>query len=170
MNVAIVRIGRMTARPLNCLIALVACVVLPAMSNAQSVVFPSQQQQAPIVRGTRGFNYPQGGASDLSRGAAIPQQGGISAFGMPRRHLNPLGQPCVQIGAYSRPQTNNPNIYDHLITTSNSCGSKVGIKACYYKSTRCIDINVLPYSRKESILGIFPSMKDFRYEFTEVFD
>jgi hypothetical protein len=126
-----------------------------AIGQAQTMTFPSPDQGTPILRGSRGLN---------------PQQGGITTYPLPRRHLNAVGKPCVEVGGYSRAQLQNSNIYDHLIRTENSCSQGIEIKVCYYNSTKCLQIRVPPYGRKESILGIFPAMKDFRFEFTELFN
>jgi hypothetical protein len=149
------RLKQAAARGFQVSLAVAAWSIMQASAGySQSMMFPSQEQGTPVLRGTRGLN---------------PQQGGVATYPLPRRHMNAVGKPCLDVGGFSRAQTLNANIYDHLIRTENSCSQRIQIKACYYKSTKCIDIDVPPYGKKESILGIFPAMKDFRFEFTETF-
>ena len=83
------------------------------------------------------------------------------------RHRDALGRPCLDITAESRAQPSTPNIYQHILAVSNRCLQRIRIKLCYYKSDRCFLSEIPGNQRKETILGTFPSMKYFRYEFQE---
>jgi hypothetical protein len=43
------------------------------------------------------------------------------------------------------------------------------MQVCYYKTQRCIPMNIPPWERKEAVLGIFPALKEFRFEYVEEF-
>src|SRR5690242_4436292 len=94
---------RRNAKPLECSVAIAIVAFFSTSAMSQLLLpqpqqsSPSQQSLPPVVGGSRGVTL---------------QQGGISNLGLPRRHLGPTGQPCVQTGAYSRAQVINPNIYD----------------------------------------------------------
>jgi hypothetical protein len=86
-----------------------------------------------------------------------------------RLHLDPTGKPCVKVGGYSRAHTNNLNIFDHVITAANGCSQVIKMQVCYYKSQSCVSVTLSSYGRKEAVLGVFPSLKEFRYEYREQF-
>jgi hypothetical protein len=87
-----------------------------------------------------------------------------------RMHSGPTGKPCLTVQGYAQQQTINPNIFEHIISASNDCSQLIKTQVCYYQSQQCIQIDVPPYGRKESVLGIMPAMKQFRFEYREKFD
>jgi len=86
-----------------------------------------------------------------------------------KRHYGPTGQACLSVTGSAIPQTINPHIFEHVILAKNVCGQLIKLEVCYYKSDRCIPMAVPPYSRKELVLGIMPAMKEFRFEYRELF-
>ena len=69
----------------------------------------------------------------------------------------------------ARPHTTNPNLFDHVVNTINSCPQKLKLQVCYYKSQQCVWMEVPGREHKEALLGTLPSIRDFRYEFHEQF-
>jgi hypothetical protein len=84
-------------------------------------------------------------------------------------HLDPTGKPCVDISAFARPQIVNPKMFDHTIVAHNRCSQPINLKVCYYGSQSCIPVDVSAYGQKQAVLGVFPTLRDFRYEYTEKF-
>jgi hypothetical protein len=100
---------------------------------------------------------------ELPRGIPPVQEGFV------KRHMSPLGRPCLAIQGYAKPEIVNKNIYQHWIKTDNTCGQPIKVKVCYYKTESCILITVPPYEKKDAVLGIFPALKKFQFEATEQF-
>ena len=98
-----------------------------------------------------------------------PPTFGASAGTEILRHRNPAGRPCLAVDGFARPQTMNPNLYDHVISVTNSCAQRIGLKVCYYQTQECISMEVPGDEDKIAILGTMPSTKDFRFEFREKF-
>ncbi len=86
-----------------------------------------------------------------------------------RRHMGPTGRPCVQIESSARPQTLNANIFEHWVGLTNACGQHIVVKVCYLNSEHCITVDVPPWGRQDKVLGIFPSLREFGYDYTEQF-
>lgn len=86
-----------------------------------------------------------------------------------KRHMSPLGRPCLAIQGYAKPELVNKNIYQHWIKTDNSCGQPIKVQVCYYKSESCIVMTVPPYQKKDAILAIFPALKRFQFQAKEQF-
>jgi hypothetical protein len=84
-------------------------------------------------------------------------------------HMGPLGKPCLTIAGYAKPETVNKNIYQHWISAANNCGQIVRVRICYFETEDCIVMSVPPWDRKESVLGIFPALKRFKFEAKEQF-
>ncbi|TPQ30228.1 hypothetical protein C2U70_27185 [Bradyrhizobium guangdongense] len=84
-------------------------------------------------------------------------------------HRNAAGKPCIQISASSRDETINPKIKEHIISATNSCNQRIKMKVCYYRTQNCVPLEIAAYDRKETVLGIFPSLTQFRYEYSEQF-
>jgi hypothetical protein len=84
-------------------------------------------------------------------------------------HRDPLNRPCLQIEAASRRHVINPNVYDHVVSVYNRCLKTIKLRVCYYKSDHCIDMELQPQKRVDSVLGIFPNMQYFRYSYREKF-
>ena len=81
----------------------------------------------------------------------------------------PLGKPCLTIEGYAKPELANKNVYQHLIKAANTCGQNIKVRVCYYKTEDCITMDVPAFGRKDSVLGIYPALKDFRYDAKEQF-
>lgn len=77
------------------------------------------------------------------------------------------GKPCITLSSFASAQLINKNIYEHWIKASSSCGQNIKIKVCYHKTSDCIVMTVPPYESKNSVLGIQPNMKEFRYDAEE---
>jgi hypothetical protein len=86
-----------------------------------------------------------------------------------KRHMSPLGKPCLVIQGYAKPEMTNKNIYQHSIRVANNCGKDIKVQACYYKTEDCVVITVPPWGSKISVLGIFPALKRFQFEAKEQF-
>jgi hypothetical protein len=130
---------------------------------------------AALSSGAMAQGMPSGGYSSQpmtgATGGLTPPPPRISAsqdVGL-LRHRNALGKACLQIWGYARPHTMNPNLYDHMISADNSCAQLITVQVCYYRSTQCVRIDVPGRGHKETLLGMLPAIKDFRYEFKERF-
>lgn len=86
------------------------------------------------------------------------------------RHRDFAGKPCLTVSGYARPHTIDPNLYDDVVSLSNSCPRQISVKVCYYESEDCVLVDVPGSERKEVVLGMLPSIKDFKFEFREKFD
>jgi hypothetical protein len=86
-----------------------------------------------------------------------------------RHHLGPTGSACLTIDGYAKPERVNKDIYQHWIKATNSCGQLIKVRICYRNSDHCIDMDVPPWDKKESMLGIFPALKRFQFEAKEQF-
>jgi hypothetical protein len=86
-----------------------------------------------------------------------------------KRHMSPLGKPCLTFEGFAKPELANKNIYQHLIKATNGCGQNIKVKACYYKTENCVLMSVPPWESKTSILAIFPALKRFQFEVKEQF-
>lgn len=85
------------------------------------------------------------------------------------RHRGPTGKPCLMVTGSARPHTVNRNLYDHVVTVTNSCAQRIALRICYYNSQDCIPIEIPGGERKEAVLGTLPSTRDFRFEYREKF-
>jgi hypothetical protein len=93
----------------------------------------------------------------------------LSPGGPNQRHKGPTGQACLAFTSYARSQVVNKNIYEHWITVTNGCGQNIKVQVCYYNTDDCIMMNIPPLDRTAAVLGIYPNLKDFRYETKEQF-
>jgi|ERR1700678_4389670 hypothetical protein len=102
---------------------------------------------------------------------AAPTSGTLSATpnDTNKRHNGPTGKPCLSLSGSAKPQVVNKEIFDHWVSAANSCGQHIKVNVCYYKSQNCIMMDVPPYERKDVVLGVFPKLQDFRFEFKEQF-
>jgi hypothetical protein len=107
----------------------------------------------------------QSDSSGLFRSRLTLQGGGENAA--LSVHRDALGRPCLDFEAASRAHVINPNVYDHVVSIHNRCVKLIKLNVCYYGSDRCIDMEVPALSRKDGILGIYPSMRFFRYSYKE---
>jgi hypothetical protein len=86
-----------------------------------------------------------------------------------KSHTSSSGKPCLSVAGSSKAQRINPDIYDHLISITNSCPMRIKVRVCYYQSDHCVSMDIPSYERREEVLGVFPRLKDFRYEYKELF-
>jgi hypothetical protein len=86
-----------------------------------------------------------------------------------RRHVSPLGKACLTVDGSAKPQTLNPHIFEHWVSATNICGQDIKLQICYLNSQDCISVDVPPYGRKDSVLGIYPALADFQFETKEQF-
>jgi hypothetical protein len=85
------------------------------------------------------------------------------------RHRDFAGKPCLEISAVSRAHVVAPKVFDHVLSVNNRCIELIKAKFCYFKTQQCIDMQIAGRSRKEQVLGSFPSMSQFKYDFKEHF-
>jgi hypothetical protein len=83
------------------------------------------------------------------------------------RHFGSTGKPCIALESGATPQRTNKNIYEHWITATNSCGQNIKVQVCYHKTDNCIVVNVPPWESTNSVLGIYPNVRDFVYDAKE---
>jgi hypothetical protein len=86
-----------------------------------------------------------------------------------KHHTGPTGKPCLDLFGQGKPQLVNHDIFDHVVSASNSCGQHIKVQVCYYKSEHCIMMDVPAYQRKDAVLGVFPKQVDFQFEYKEQF-
>jgi hypothetical protein len=139
------------------LLALTLLLVRIETAASQGLTIPGTTS-VPIVGGTGGLRAPE----------QSPIISGIEGRS-PKVHLGPTGKPCVRVDGFANAQSINPNIYNHLIRATNSCSQRIKMQVCYYKTQHCVQIELGPYDHKDAALGIYPALKDFRFEYTEQF-
>jgi hypothetical protein len=102
---------------------------------------------------------------------AAPLSSGIfpSPNDLNRHHMGPTGKPCLALQGDAQAQAINKNIFEHRVTAKNNCGRNIKVKVCYHNSQDCIIMDVPPWGRRDSVLGIYPALKDFRYDAKEQF-
>jgi hypothetical protein len=86
-----------------------------------------------------------------------------------RHHMAPTGKPCLSLQGSARPQTLDPHIFEHWVGATNICGQTIKVQVCYFGSQDCIAMNVPPWGRQDSVLGIYPALQDFRFDAREQF-
>jgi hypothetical protein len=86
-----------------------------------------------------------------------------------KQHMGPTSKPCIKIDSSAKPQVINHHIFEHLVSVTNSCGQHIKVKICYHNSQSCIMVDAPPWGREDKVLGIFPALRDFRYDYTEQF-
>jgi len=101
-------------------------------------------------------------------GVTVPSSPSGMSSGYSRFHRSPSGAVCLRLTAISRPLSNN-RLFNHWIYAENTCSERIRVQVCYYGTRNCIDMDVGGRDRKEAILGTLPSIKDFRYEYSERF-
>jgi hypothetical protein len=84
-------------------------------------------------------------------------------------HRDALGKPCLDFEAASKRHVINPDVYDHVVSIQNRCSKLIKLKLCYFKSDQCLDVEVPAQQRKDTVLGIYPRMQNFRYSYQEKF-
>jgi hypothetical protein len=116
---------------------------------------------------------PGGGMEVGAGGGLAPPTGGSRATGEAvgvQRHLGPAGKACLTVKGEARAEKINPKLFAHMIVAANECGERIKLDVCYYQSRRCVMMDIPPYGRSETTLGIMPSMSGFRFEFREQFN
>jgi hypothetical protein len=83
-----------------------------------------------------------------------------------KRNLDVAGKPCIDVFARSDKQIINSSIYNQILTVSNHCSMQIKIRACYYKSERCMELTADPNMRREHVFGVDTS-PEFRFSFRE---
>jgi hypothetical protein len=63
----------------------------------------------------------------------------------------------------------DPDIFEHWVAVTNSCGQQIKIKICYLNTDHCRMVEAPPWGRKAMLLGIFPALREFHYDYTEQF-
>ena len=86
----------------------------------------------------------------------------------PKIHRDSLGNPCLSVIGLARRHVANPDVYDQVLIIRNQCGRPIRIHACYSDSERCIDKEVPAFERQETVLGVSPMVKQFRYGLKEM--
>jgi hypothetical protein len=109
------------------------------------------------------------GESALAQGISLPNGIAPVQDNLGKRHLAPTGKACLAIQGYAKAELVNKNIYQHRIRITNSCGQNIKVQVCYYNTEDCILMSVPPWETKEDILGIFPALKRFQFQFKEQF-
>jgi hypothetical protein len=104
-----------------------------------------------------------------AQGTASSGMGIASPNETNRRHFGPTGKPCLSLTGSSKPQLVNHDMIDHSVSITNSCPQRLKVNVCYYRTQECILIDVPPYERKEALLGVFPKLLDFRFDYKEQF-
>jgi hypothetical protein len=110
--------------------------------------------------------------SDFALGqTVVPSSRSIFPSGndLNRRHLAPSGKPCLSLESYAKSQVINSHIFEHWVSATNICGQNIKLRICYYKTQDCIAVDVPPWGHKDSVLGIYPALQDFRFDATEQF-
>ena len=155
----------------------VLAVVTCQASNGQGLTTPLDTTPSrPIEGATGGLHLPN---QMQLKGSQFSSSN--SSFGV-KVHMDPVGTPCVKVSAYSHQQTNyrrifdptltprnSSNIFEHFISAQNHCSQPVKLRVCYYNSQSCVAMDVPGYGRQEALLGAYPALQDFRYQYVEQF-
>lgn len=83
------------------------------------------------------------------------------------RHRDSLGRPCLDLSASSRQLPTASNLFEHIVAVRNQCLKTIRVKLCYHKADRCLMVEVGSHQRKETVLGVFPSLRYFQYDYQE---
>ena len=105
------------------------------------------------------------GSSDGSKAQEDPSKRLGPLYGLPR-HLDPSGQPCLNVSAGSERQAINRMIYDQLLLLDNHCYQEIKIRACYDGRSDCQDILAPSNKRVRHVFGVFVT-PTFHFTFRE---
>jgi hypothetical protein len=105
----------------------------------------------------------------LSSAGHISAQGYTTNELSDRKHRDFTGKLCLETVGTAKPLFSNPKIFNHIVTTENRCNERVTTRICYHGTDNCMNVEVPGHSRKEQILGVFPTMQLFRYDSRELF-
>jgi hypothetical protein len=86
-----------------------------------------------------------------------------------KRHMAPTGKPCLAFEASAKAQIINKDIYEHWISAKNSCGQHIKVQVCYHQTRDCITMDIPPWGQQDSVLGIYPALKEFQFDAREQF-
>jgi hypothetical protein len=150
--------AKLTRRELvsQLLIGAVLMLVFPSNATQAQYTIPSNRVGPPVTGSTAQTQVEK-------NSFAIGLQGG------PNVHRDGAGRNCINVSASSTPMISNPNTFTHLLTAANGCQVPIKMSVCYYGSSQCQLVLVPGFSRKAIVLGVYPSLKDFRYQYTEQF-
>jgi hypothetical protein len=132
--------------------------MLSSSASAQSAMDDFDRLSQPATGETSGMQ-------DADTPSTFQASGGNEVL----RHRDFAGKPCLAVDAFARAHAVDANLYDDVIEVVNSCPQRIAIQVCYYQSEDCIPMDIPGGERKEAILGILPSIRDFRFEFREKF-
>lgn len=137
---------------------------------------PKSRQIIPNFVSAFAFATLAFGAARAQTGDMAPAPNGLSSSGifggageLAKRHRGLDGQPCIVVTGASRSQTINPDIMEHWVTATNNCGQHIKLNICYYNTQHCVKVDVPAWGRQDTVLGIFPALREFRYQYTELF-
>src|SRR5262249_6095436 len=99
-------------------------------SSAQSVPPPIGSAGGTVFGGAGGLPPPGNRSPKSSQDMEI------------LRLRDSLGRPCLTVAGFPRRHSINKDLNEHVISASNSCGTPIKIRVCYYKSFDCILIYV----------------------------
>ena len=85
------------------------------------------------------------------------------------RHRDFAGKPCLDIAGLSQAHVKAFRVFNHVIEINNHCTQRIKVKVCYRKTERCVTMDVSPFARKQQLLGSFPAMSQFQFDFKEQF-
>lgn len=74
---------------------------------------------------------------------------------------------CLNLKGTVRQEAVNKEINDHVILAENICSKIIRVKACYFRSSRCVEFDIHSREKKEVLLGAMPRTPEFRFEYTE---
>ena len=86
----------------------------------------------------------------------------------PMRIRGAANRPCVTIKGRTVQDKINTTIVNHYLRAANACTKMIKIKACYTRSTRCVEFTLRSLDQKEIFLGTTnTSMPILNFDFTE---
>jgi hypothetical protein len=110
------------------------------------------------------------GSDLVSAQITAPTAGTIFApNGLNKVHKGATGKPCLSLSGSAKAQIVNREMFDHIVRIANSCPQRINVNVCYYRTDHCVTVDVPPYERAETVLGVFPKLQDFRFEYKERF-
>jgi hypothetical protein len=138
-------------------LGLILYMIKGVAAQAQSLA-PAGSDPRFLVGSTGGLHMRQGPSATIGEQTLSPKV-----------HLGPTGKPCLGVSGSARPQSINRSIFYHLIFITNACSQPIKFQVCYFGTTNCKSMDVAGYGRQETLLGIMPAMRDFRYQYREQF-
>lgn len=136
------------AGPLIALLSIAALALQSACVLAQTPTGPIRPLGPP----------PPGAPKSMSGDPRDPQN---------LRHRDALGRPCLDYSAVSRPLAAASAVYEHIVAVRNQCLKPIRVKLCYHRADRCYMVEVASRGQRETVLGVFPSVRYFQYDYQE---